>query len=370
MSTVVHNVSKKFDQSYALSSIDLTINDGEFVAILGPSGCGKSTLLRLLAGFDSPTDGEILMNGKLVAQKGKRVPPEQRNIGMVFQSFALWPHLKVKEQIHFPLKHHHFVEKSLKKKANERVDEMLSLVGLKQFGDRMPNDLSGGQKQRVAIARALAPKPSLLLMDEPLSSLDAELRMDLRNEIQMIHQKTNTSIVYVTHDQSEALAMADRIVVMKEGQVEQVGTPEEIYMMPKTTFVASFVGKANILKGEWNDNIFHPFGDRSLQWTVPYVSENLYKQNLCPIRPEQLFLSKNGTGVEGVIRNVLFQGREMHYTVEVKGILIHVHGSIANRFTLGDQVFIQIKQHTIQNDLPVNELGSEMINRRKSVHTN
>ncbi|MFT8319937.1 MAG: ABC transporter ATP-binding protein [Bacillus sp. (in: firmicutes)] len=368
MSTVIRHVSKKFDQTTALSAVDLTIKEGEFIAILGPSGCGKTTLLRLIAGFDSPTEGEILMNGELVAQNGKKVPPEQRNIGMVFQSFALWPHLKVKEQIRFPLKHHRFVEKSLQAKANERVKEMLSLIGLEKFGDRMPNELSGGQKQRVAIARALAPKPSLLLMDEPLSSLDAELRMELRNEIQMIHRKTNTSIVYVTHDQSEALAMADRIVVMKDGQVEQIGTPEEIYMFPKTAFVATFVGKANMFQGKWTDNIFHPFGDKNIQWNVPYISGDIYKQQLCPIRPEQLKLSKNGVGINGVIRNCLFQGKEMHYTVEVNGDLFHVNGNLYERFLIGDKVVIQLKQQQEATDFSFDELlGNATNNSREKI---
>ncbi|WP_445486839.1 ABC transporter ATP-binding protein [Niallia sp. 03133] len=368
MSTSIRQVSKRFNQTSALSSIDLSIEDGEFVAILGPSGCGKTTLLRLLAGFDTPTEGEIDMNGKLVAQKGRRIPPEQRNIGMVFQSFALWPHMKVKEQIRFPLRYHHFVEKQLQEKADERVGEMLSLVGLEDFGERMPHELSGGQKQRVAIARALAPKPSLLLMDEPLSSLDAELRMELRNEIQRIHRKTHISIVYVTHDQSEALAMADKIVVMKDGKIEQVGTPEEIYRKPKTVFVAAFVGKANIFRGSWNNSIFHPFGDNRIHWTVPYVSENLYKEQLCPIRPEQLGLSKQGSGVEGIVRNAQFQGKEMHYTVEVQGELILVHCGLFEQFKIGDKVVIQLKQQNTVNDFLFDErLGNDRSKLRETI---
>ncbi len=210
MGTKLVQVKKQFGDFQALKGIDLTIESGEFVAIVGPSGCGKTTLLRLIAGFETPSSGFIYMNDRCVADKKNSVVPEKRNLGMVFQAFALWPHMKVKEQIHFPLKHHRFTPPSLKKDPGKRVNEMLGLVGLQDFAERMPSELSGGQKQRVAIARALAPSPSLLLMDEPLSSLDAKLRIELRNEIQTIHRKTNTSIVYVTHDQSEALAMADK----------------------------------------------------------------------------------------------------------------------------------------------------------------
>lgn len=346
MSTIINGVSKKFRDTVALSDINLTIEDGEFVAILGPSGCGKTTLLRLIAGFDSPTSGEITMMNKVVAQKGQSMPPEHRNIGMVFQSFALWPHMKVKEQVAFPLKHHRFVDKTLKDNAAKRVDEMLSIVGLASYADRMPNELSGGQKQRVAIARALAPKPALLLMDEPLSSLDAELRMELRNEIQMIHQKTNTAIVYVTHDQGEALAMADRMVVMKDGKVEQIGTPEEIYEKPKTAFVASFVGKANIFEGQWHGANFYPFGNKQIKWNISGVDEYFYQEGLCPIRPEQLQLSTNGIGVEGLVINALFQGKEMHYKVDVNGKQINVHGNLVNRFNVGDSVVVQLREDT------------------------
>ena len=229
MSTKLIDVKKSFKNIQALKGISLSIEDGEFVAIVGPSGCGKTTLLRLIAGFEQPTEGEIYMDDICVANKKGSIAPEKRNLGMVFQAFALWPHMKVREQVCFPLKHHRFVEQSLKDQKNERVEEMLKLVGLIEFSERLPGDLSGGQKQRVAIARALAPSPSLLLMDEPLSSLDAKLRIELRNEIQTIHRKTNTSIVYVTHDQSEALAMADKIVVMNAGEIEQVGTP--VYAM-------------------------------------------------------------------------------------------------------------------------------------------
>lgn len=349
MSTVISAITKEFGETKALAEVDLTIEDGEFVAILGPSGCGKTTLLRLLAGFDVPTAGEILMNGVQVASSKRMIRPEKRNIGMVFQSFALWPHLKVKEQVRFPLKHHQFASNELKRNPEKRVSEMLEMVGLSQYADRMPSELSGGQKQRVAIARALAPKPALLLMDEPLSSLDAELRMDLRKEIQTIHRKMNTSIVYVTHDQGEALAMADKIVVMKGGQIEQIGTPEEIYLMPKTSFVAKFVGKANIIEGKWSGDRFKPFYDNDVLWIAMNVSEEIKKAGILPIRPEQFAIRKNGAGLRGIVRNVMFQGKEIHYTVEVKDHLLNVHSDYGTRVFVGDEVTL----------VPTELIGSE-----------
>ncbi|WP_141432302.1 ABC transporter ATP-binding protein [Bacillus sp. 03113] len=361
MSTELKKIDKKFAQTTALSSVDLTINDGEFVAILGPSGCGKTTLLRLIAGFEKPSEGEICMNGAPVANKRKALPPEKRNIGMVFQSYALWPHLNVKDQIYFPLKHHRFVEKSLQKMADQRVDELLSLVGLHSLGERMPNELSGGQKQRVAIARALAPKPTLLLMDEPLSSLDAELRSELRNEIQTIHQKANTAIVYVTHDQSEALAMADKIVVMKDGKIEQIGSPEQVYMRPETPFVASFVGRANVIQGKWKQHVFHPYGNRSIEWFLPNVSESFRSLQTCPIRPEQLTIEKSGRGIPGVVHNALFQGKEMNYTVTVGNERIHVNGSLANRYSVGAKVMIQLKDSLELGVQPLDHSEKEKI---------
>jgi iron(III) transport system ATP-binding protein len=337
---MISSVSKKFGQTTALSSIDLTIEDGKFIAILGPSGCGKTTLLRLLAGFEGPTTGEIRMDDRCVADSRQIIPPEKRNIGMVFQSFALWPHLKVKEQIRFPLQHHRFTPLSLKKRSAERVEEMLKMVGLEHYGDRMPNELSGGQKQRVAIARALAPQPALLLMDEPLSSLDAELRMDLRKEIQMIHRLMKTSIIYVTHDQGEALAMADEIVVMKDGRIEQSGSPEEIYSKPATPFVATFVGKSNLISGTWFGHSFKPFANSSILWEGRHVSASIKEQGFFPVRPEQFLLREKGEGIAGKVRNVMFQGKEIHYTVEINGNLLNIHSDFQTRFEVGEEVVV------------------------------
>ncbi len=233
MPAVISKLNKKFGDFKALYDIDLEIKDGEFVAVVGPSGCGKTTLLRLIAGFEKPTSGTITIDGEKVSDEKQALPPEKRNIGMVFQNFALWPHLKVEEHIEFPLLYHRFLSEEIKKTPQIRVDEVLKITEMEKMRKRFPGQLSGGQKQRVALGRAIAPEPRLLLMDEPLSSLDAELRIEMRREIQKLHRNTGSSILYVTHDQGEALAMADRMVVMKDGRIEQTGTPDEIYYKPR-----------------------------------------------------------------------------------------------------------------------------------------
>lgn len=344
MSTQIKKIEKSFGAFKALQQINLEIKEGEFVAILGPSGCGKTTLLRLLAGFDSPTSGEVLMKNKVVADAKTFLPPEKRNIGMVFQSFALWPHMDVKEHIRFPLKHHQFLSGDLKSSIDRRVDEVLKMVDLHHLGDRMPSQLSGGQKQRVALARAIAPKPALLLMDEPLSSLDAELRMSMRREIQQLHHLTGASIVYVTHDQGEALAMADKIVVMNKGKIEQVGTPKEIYSLPTSTFVASFVGKANLIKGKWEGTTFYPLHQPSIKWDGAAVTPELRQKNIYPARPEQLEISLYEGGVKGIITNVQYQGKEIHYTVTIEGEQWIIHQDFHKTFSVGDRVFVHLKQ--------------------------
>ncbi|WP_226529231.1 ABC transporter ATP-binding protein [Metabacillus niabensis] len=344
MTTQIKNVEKSFGSFRALQQINLDINEGEFVAILGPSGCGKTTLLRLLAGFDSPTLGEVLMKNQVVANETSFLPPEKRNIGMVFQSFALWPHMNVRDHIRFPLKHHQFLSEDLKKGIDFRVDEVLKMVDMHHLGERMPSELSGGQKQRVALARAIAPKPALLLMDEPLSSLDAELRMSMRKEIQQLHHLTGASIVYVTHDQSEALAMADKIVVMNKGKIEQVGSPKEIYSSPTSPFVASFVGKANLIRGKWEGTTFYPFHQQSIKWEGTVVTEELRRENLFPARPEQLEISFREGGIKGVITNVQYQGKEIHYTITIEDEQWVIHQDLDDVFSIGEEVYIHLKK--------------------------
>ncbi|KGX86743.1 ABC transporter ATP-binding protein [Pontibacillus litoralis] len=342
MSTVINGLTKKFNHVEALHIDEITIETGEFVAILGPSGCGKTTLMRILAGFETPTSGTVYMESQCVSDANTVVPPEKRNMSLVFQSFALWPHKTVKEHAEFPLLHDRFMKKLDKDARIARVDEILEIVGLESMGHRYPNQLSGGQRQRVALARALVAKPKLMLMDEPLSSLDAELRVEMRKEIQQIHRLTKTTILYVTHDQSEALAMADRIVVMKDGKVEQIGTPKQIYAKPETEFVATFVGKANLVHGQWEEGQFIPkYADHSVRWSDEEVAERFKDKGIFPVRPEQLELVKEGTGILGVVTSVQYQGKEIHYTVDVQGETFFVHGNLFTVFGIGDEVIIQ-----------------------------
>ncbi|WP_226482211.1 ABC transporter ATP-binding protein [Natrinema amylolyticum] len=227
----------------ALEGVDLTVRDGEFFTLVGPSGCGKTTTLRTIAGFEEPTDGTVSFDGR--AMTG--VPPERRDVGVVFQSYALFPHMSVAENVGYGLR---FREPPDGGTVDERVAELLELVDLEGMGDRDPEQLSGGQRQRVALARALAPAPDLLLLDEPMSALDAQLRESLRRQVKRIQSELEITTVYVTHDQSEALAISDRLAVMNGGQVEQVGRPQEIYREPATRFVAEFVGDNNVFDGE------------------------------------------------------------------------------------------------------------------------
>ncbi|MFC0215010.1 ABC transporter ATP-binding protein [Paenibacillus chartarius] len=339
MSIQLTGVSKAFGKFQAIESLSLSIQSGEFVAILGPSGCGKTTLLRMLAGFEQPTTGEIAMNGTVVAKPGFSLPPEKRRIGMVFQAFALWPHMNVAEHVRFPIRHHKETPARVRANEQERIAGVLQMVGLSQHGTRMPHELSGGQKQRVAIARAIAAEPSLLLMDEPLSSLDAMLRMEMRREIQAIHRQTGTAIVYVTHDQGEALAMADRIVVMKDGRIEQIGTPQDIYLRPQTEFVARFVSKANLVRGRWERNHFTPIGgDGTVRWNGERVADYFKEAGMYPVRPDQFQLGAPGRarGLRGEVRNVQFQGKEFHYHVHCADGLLEISSPL--QFQLNDEV--------------------------------
>jgi putative spermidine/putrescine transport system ATP-binding protein len=241
----IQHVRKSFGPTTVVQDFNLDVEPGEFVSFLGPSGCGKTTVLRMVAGFEEPSAGKIVVAGKDIT----RLKPNQRNVGMVFQAYALFPNLTVAQNIGFGLK----VAGMPKPDADRRVAEMLDLIKLPQMGDRYPYQLSGGQQQRIALARAIAPKPKLLLLDEPLSALDAKVRVSLREEIRSIQKRLGITTIFVTHDQEEALSISDRIAVMYGGKAEQVGTPFEIYNRPATKFVANFVGTLNVLEGTVTD---------------------------------------------------------------------------------------------------------------------
>ncbi|MEF8915720.1 ABC transporter ATP-binding protein [Natronomonas sp.] len=243
MRVTLESVAKRYGATTALEDVSLAIEDGEFFTLVGPSGCGKTTTLRLLAGFEEPTDGAVRFDGTDVAGR----PPEDRDIGIVFQNYALFPHMSVAENVGYGLR---FADPPGGVSSEERITELLELVGLEGFEDRDPTELSGGQQQRVALARALAPGPALLLLDEPMSALDARLRERLRRDVREIQGELGVTTVYVTHDQAEAMAVSDRVAVMHDGRLEQIGEPRDLYRRPSTRFVAEFLGENNVFDAE------------------------------------------------------------------------------------------------------------------------
>ncbi|GEA52941.1 ABC transporter ATP-binding protein [Vibrio inusitatus NBRC 102082] len=314
----INNVVKQFGQFTALKDISLSINKGEFVCFLGPSGCGKTTLLRAIAGLDLPTYGQI----EQADQDITFLPPEKRDFGIVFQSYALFPNLTVSDNIAIGLRN----QGSSKSEAEETVNQWLDTIGLPTSGNKYPSQLSGGQQQRIALARALALSPGLLLLDEPLSALDAKVRTHLREEICLLQRKLGITTIMVTHDQEEALSMADRIVVMNHGVIEQVGTPQEIYEKPVTRFVAEFVGSMNFLEAKKvsdtqvvvHDHLIDVECAKFMQNKV--VAEALGDKFELALRPESLFFSEsNHNSLTVMIEMLEFQGAYMRVDCRIYG---------------------------------------------------
>lgn len=316
----LENITKKFGKAHGVEGLNIDIKPGEFFTFLGPSGCGKTTTLRMIAGFYFPTEGEIYFDDRNVST----LQPNKREIGMVFQNYALFPHMSVNENIAFGLQ----VRKLSKEKIKEKVDRTRDLVHLGPYGERKINELSGGQQQRVALARALVIEPDILLLDEPLSNLDAKLREETRVEIKRLQTELGVTTVYVTHDQTEAMSMSDRIMVMENGYVKQIGTPQEIYNRPDNRFVASFIGETNLVKvtvkkmtstdvevesdegiritsdvGNWSKGIDLKKGDTA------YLS----------IRPESLKIGPGMNEMTGKIKFVEFTGVSINYLIDVSG---------------------------------------------------
>jgi iron(III) transport system ATP-binding protein len=259
-------ITKKFHNVKAVDNINLHIEKGEFFSLLGPSGCGKTTTLRCVAGFVRPDEGKIVVSGETLVSISKEIfiPPARRGMGMVFQSWAVWPHMNVFDNISYGLK----IQKLPKDEIRRRVEDTLEIVRMKGFEKRYPQQLSGGQQQRVSLARALAPQPKILLLDEPLSNLDAKLRDEMRFELRQIQKKIGTTSIYVTHDQAEAMALSDRLAVMHEGRVHQVGDAEEIYKTPATQFVADFIGLTNLIRVKVDEG-FVSFNGQQIECNVP-----------------------------------------------------------------------------------------------------
>lgn len=307
----IENVDVSYGSNHVLKNVNLDIAPGEFFAFLGPSGCGKTTLLRLIAGFNQAANGRVLVGGEDIS----RLPPWKRDVGMVFQSYALWPHMTVWRNVAFGLEERRLPHKEIEK----RVAEALELVGLTDLADRRPSQLSGGQQQRVALARTLAVRPKVLLLDEPLSNLDAKLRLQVRRELRDLQQRLGLTTIFVTHDQEEANSICDRIAVMNDGTVQQVGTPMELYERPANLFVATFLGTANVLTGELVGSGAERTYVIGEGIALPVPSEaNVNPGAKLVFRPQQCQISASGEGtVPGTVVYREFLGSTVRYGVRI-----------------------------------------------------
>ena len=332
-------MSRAFGKSVALSNLTLTIGNGEFVALLGPSGCGKSTALNSLAGLLPLTSGSIYLDDRRI----DTLPPERRDFGMVFQNYALFPHLTVRQNIGFGLK----IKKTPKSEIERRVNAAINLVQLSLHADKHPNQLSGGQQQRVAIARAIVIEPQVVLMDEPLSNLDAKLRHEMRSEIKRLHRELGLTTVYVTHDQEEALSLADRLVVLHDGKVQQIGTPEDVYMNPTNSFVADFMGYRNLISMELlpggaanNYSVSCP----GIELTASSVSDGATTGKvLVAIRPEDLLFEESShNNISCFVKSIEYQGKDFAVEVSTEhGVLIYVRTPV--RLEIGQKTNLTVR---------------------------
>ncbi|WP_068083085.1 ABC transporter ATP-binding protein [Polycladidibacter stylochi] len=320
------NLSKSFNQTKVLEGLNLMVPEGEFIALIGPSGCGKSTLLRIIAGLDEPTSGDVLLDGQWVNE----LSPRERKVAMVFQSYALYPHMTVFENIGFNLK----ISKIPRQEIRQRVTQTAAILDLEELLERKPSQLSGGQRQRVAMGRAIVRNPNLFLFDEPLSNLDAKLRVQMRDEIKKLHKAIKTTSIYVTHDQVEAMTLADRIVILNDGVIQQIGTPQQLYNTPVNPFVAGFIGSPsmNFLNGKWEDDhktaIILKDGTK-LPAPVPksntHFDASTQNDILIGMRPEHLHLRpamSEDIQVKGVLDHIEPTGAQNYLKVRVDGQII------------------------------------------------
>ncbi len=346
------NLTKRFGNTVAVNNLSLEIQNGEIMTFLGPSGCGKTTTLRCVAGLLTPDEGEIYIGDEPVTD----LPPERRKIGLVFQNYALWPHMTVYQNLAFGLE----LRKTPKAEIRRRIEEQLELVRLTGLEDRYPRQLSGGQQQRVAVARALVLQPQLLLLDEPLSNLDAQLREEMRFELRALQKKLGITSVYVTHDQAEALVLSDRIAVLQDGHLVQVGTPAEIYGHPANRFVAGFIGLTSFVEGVIGDNVEEPgyvsvHTKDGLKFIAPAGDYQAGQTVAIAIRPEHIVLrteppsdaTSKGNLFEGTVAYSAYLGDMIDFRVKVGNWILRVHADTMTRLEAGDHVFLEISRDQI-----------------------
>lgn len=342
----IENLFKKFGAMVAVNNIRLNVEKGEILTLLGPSGCGKTTTLRCVAGLERPDEGDVLIEGRPMFSQGF-VPPSQREIGMVFQNYAVWPHLRVFDNVAYGLK----LQKLPRDVIKKRVNEVLESVGLSGLGKRYPGQLSGGQQQRVALARALVRNPKVLLLDEPLSNLDAKLRERMRFEIKSLVRRMNMTAVYVTHDQAEAMVISDRIAVMDAGNIVQVGVPEEIYKKPANRFVADFIGTTNFIPGqiaEVRESLVYvttEFGQKILCQVFDSTTATPNQRVYVSIRPEDIEVFAKSPGerenlFKGTITHRAYLGNFLNFFVNVDSTLIRIQAPYDMRQKEGEELYL------------------------------
>jgi iron(III) transport system ATP-binding protein len=345
----IQNLTKRYGANTVVDDVSLEIEDGEFLTLLGPSGCGKTTTLRLIAGFVKPDHGTISVDGTVLSNEEGMIPPEKRRMGMVFQNYAVWPHKTVFENVAFGLQ----VQKVPKKQVAERVGRMLELVGLAGLDARYPSQLSGGQQQRVALARSLVVEPQIILLDEPLSNLDAKLRERMRWELKDLQRRTGITFVYVTHDQAEAMALSDRVAVMHLGKLQQVGTPREVYVTPANRVVADFMGLVNLVSarvleppnGQGDGVVMVGNSLRSSTRLQPGTARDA--EVLLAVRPESVQLLRPRSSPDpslamGRVEEAIFLGNFNDYQVGVDGLRLRVQAPAAEQFEVGEAVCLRL----------------------------